>query len=220
VIAGLVDVTGFFCFGHIFTAHITGNLVIMAVQAVDGGPPHVAQLMSIPVFALTVALAYLLALRSRMTDGRLALLVAQSLMLFLVLALVARTRNVAALGLGVSVLGAMLAVASMAFQNAFIRVSLHQGATTSTMTGNVATMVIALMALAWPGPWGRDEAANKLRGTWPLFVGFFVGCAVATWSVARLGLWAWSLPALLSLVAIPVSGAAPATSAAAQQLSR
>ncbi len=213
VIAGLVDVTGFFCFGHVFTAHITGNLVTMAVEVVRRGPPHVAQVMSIPVFALTVGLAYLLARRARMTDGRVALLVAQSLMLFLVLGLVVLTRHQAVLGLGASVVGAMLAVAAMAFQNAFVRVSLHQGATTSTMTGNVATLVIALLALVWPGPWSRDEAVNKLRSTWPLVLGFFVGCALAAASVARLGLWAFSLPALLSLIAIPVG----ATSPAAQQ---
>jgi len=102
----------------------------------------------------------------------------------------------------------------MAFQNAFVRVSLHQGSTTSTMTGNVASLVIGLLALVWPGPWTHDEAATKLRSTLPLTLGFFVGCAVGAASVARLGLWAFSLPALLSLIAIPVGATAPAAPAA------
>ncbi len=214
VIAGLVDVAGFLCFGHIFTAHITGNLVVMAAQLVDGGPPRVAQLLSIPVFGLTVGVAYLLARRASVTGGRWALLVGQSLMLFLVLGLVFRTRHRDALALTDSVVGAMMAVAAMAFQNAFVRVSLHQGSTTSTMTGNVASLVIGLLALVWPGPWTHDEAATKLRSTLPLTLGFFVGCAVGAASVARLGLWAFSLPALLSLIAIPVGATAPAAPAA------
>jgi len=218
VVAGLVDVTGFFCFGHVFTAHITGNLVVMAAQAVDGGPPHVAQLLSIPVFGLTVAVAYLLARRARATRGRGALLVGQSVMLFLVFGLVFRTRHRDALAMTDSVVGAMMAVAAMALQNAFVRISLHQGSTTSTMTGNVASLVIGLLALVWPGPWTRDEAAVKLRATLPLTLGFFVGCAVGAASVARLGLWAWSLPALLSLIAIPVGATAPAAPPGQQAL--
>jgi uncharacterized membrane protein YoaK (UPF0700 family) len=214
VIAGLVDVTGFFCLGHVFTAHITGNLVMMAVQIVDGGPPHVAQLLSIPVFGLTVVVAYFLARRARVTRGRGALLVGQSLMLFLILGLVFGTRHRGALASTDSVVGAMIAVAAMAFQNAFVRVSLHESSTTSVMTGNVASLLIGLLALVWPGPWARDEAANKVRSTLPVAVGFFVGCAVGAASVSRLGLWAFILPALLSLVAIPIGATAPAAPAA------
>lgn len=210
VIAGLVDVMGYFCFSHVFTAHITGNLVVMAAQAVEGGPPHVAQLLSIPVFALTVGVAYLLARRARLTRGRGVLLAGQSLMLFLVLGLLFRARHRDALPFTDEVLGAMLAVVAMGFQNAFVRVSLHQGATTSTMTGNVASLVTGLLALAWPGPWDRDEAAKKLRSTLPLTVGFLVGCVVGAASVARLGPWAFGLPALLSLIAIPAGVTAPA----------
>ena len=216
VVAGLVDVTGFLSLGRVFTAHITGNLVVMAAQLVDGGPPHVAQLLSIPVFGLAVAVAYLLARRAGNAGGRGALLVGQSLLLFLIVGLVGRTAHGAALAPADSIAAAMLAVSAMAFQNAFVRVSLHQGSTTSVMTGNVATSVIALVALAWPGPWTREEAAKKLRDTWPLVLGFFVGCAAGAASLPPLGLWAWSLPALLSLIAIPVGAAALATVAPQQ----
>ncbi len=211
VVAGLVDVMGFLSLGHVFTAHITGNLVVMAEQVVNGGPPHVAQLLSIPVFALTVAVAYFIARRARMTFGRGPLLVGQSLLLCLVLGLVVRTGGGDSPAPVSSLAAAMLAVAAMALQNAFVRVSLHQSATPSVMTGNVASSVIALAALGWPGPWTREEGEKKLRNTLPLVFGFFVGCAVGAASLARLGPWAWSLPALLSLIAIPVGVAAPAT---------
>src|SRR6516164_4781540 len=81
VLAGLVDVIGFLRLGHVFTAHITGNLVVMADEIANGGPPHVAQLLSIPVFVVAVGLAYALVLQARASRGRLPLLVGQALLL-------------------------------------------------------------------------------------------------------------------------------------------
>lgn len=214
VVAGLVDVTGFLSFDHVFTAHITGNLAMMAVQIAEGGPPRVAQLLSIPVFAATVAVAYLLARRQLMTGRRRGvLLVGQSLLLFLILGLAVRTPHADAPG---TVAPAMLAVAAMALQNAFVRVSLDESETTSVMTGNVASAVIALLALEWPGPWTRNEAPKKLRSTLPLVFGFFLGCALAAPSLGRLGPWSWGLPALLSVIVIPMA-AASSTSPGAQK---
>ena len=49
VIAGMVDLTGFFMLGNVFTAHITGNLVVASAVAVRGGPLNPAQLLAIPL---------------------------------------------------------------------------------------------------------------------------------------------------------------------------
>ena len=61
VIAGMVDLTGFFTLGKLFTAHVTGNLVLAAAAAVGGGPLNVAQILAIPVFILAVAITWLIA---------------------------------------------------------------------------------------------------------------------------------------------------------------
>src|SRR5262244_975218 len=65
VIAGMVDLTGFFTLGHVFTAHITGNLVVAAAVAVRGGPVNPAQLLAIPVFMLALAAVWMIARASR-----------------------------------------------------------------------------------------------------------------------------------------------------------
>jgi len=57
VIAGMVDLTGFFMLGNIFTAHITGNLVVASAVVVRGGPLNPAQLLAIPVFMVAIALS-------------------------------------------------------------------------------------------------------------------------------------------------------------------
>ena len=48
VIAGMVDLTGFFTLGNIFTAHITANRVVAAAAAVRGGPMNLAQALAAP----------------------------------------------------------------------------------------------------------------------------------------------------------------------------
>src|SRR5207245_3063243 len=67
VIAGMVDLIGFFTLGNIFTAHITGNLVVAAAAAVHGGPLNLAQVLAIPVFMLALAAVWMIA---RASDWR------------------------------------------------------------------------------------------------------------------------------------------------------
>jgi hypothetical protein len=75
------------------------------------------------------------------------------------------------------------------------------------MTGNVAISIIAALSLSWPGAFTPADAARNLRGALPLVIGFFLGCAVGAAGAARLGPWAWAVPALLSLLALPLARA-------------
>src|SRR5215468_10681953 len=86
IIAGMVDLTGFFTLGHVFTAHVTGNLVVAAADAVHGGPFHVAQALAIPVFMLALAGVWLIAQASH--RRRLGLVPPLLLVQFLLLAAV------------------------------------------------------------------------------------------------------------------------------------
>src|SRR5262245_53495172 len=69
VIAGMVDLTGFLNLGNVFTAHITGNLVVIGALVVRGGNVNLAQILAIPVFMFAVAGAWLIA-RTSGTRGR------------------------------------------------------------------------------------------------------------------------------------------------------
>src|SRR5262249_52875597 len=87
VIAGMVDLIGFFTLGNIFTAHITGNLVLASAAAVRGGPLNLAQALAIPVFMLAVAATWLIAQASNKHGPTLArlLLVIQFILLAAIL---------------------------------------------------------------------------------------------------------------------------------------
>src|SRR2546421_4887946 len=61
VIAGSVDVIGFLGLGGLFTAHITGNLVLLGATIAAGEQAPLAQLISVPVFIVVLALTRLLA---------------------------------------------------------------------------------------------------------------------------------------------------------------
>ncbi|MGC1675720.1 MAG: DUF1275 family protein, partial [Candidatus Acidiferrales bacterium] len=48
--AGAVDVIGFLALGGLFTAHITGNVVILAAHYITGGFSRIGPLIAVPVF--------------------------------------------------------------------------------------------------------------------------------------------------------------------------
>src|ERR1700688_1326674 len=58
--AGSVDVISFLGLGGLFTAHITGNLVILASHIVNGGEAPVSPMLSVPVFMVVLVLTRLL----------------------------------------------------------------------------------------------------------------------------------------------------------------
>jgi uncharacterized membrane protein YoaK (UPF0700 family) len=57
--AGSMDVIGFLGLGELFTAHITGNIVIVAAHVVTGEVAQWAAILSVPVFVLVLCLARL-----------------------------------------------------------------------------------------------------------------------------------------------------------------
>ena len=146
VIAGMVDLIGFLTLGRIFTAHVTGNLVVAAAAAVHGGPWNLAQELAIPVFMLVVAAAWLIARASGLHGVALTrlLLVIQFLLLLAVLAFSVTTMPSAdprGLMAGIAV---MIAVSAMAFQYALLRLALPKAVSTAVMTGNLTNTVLSL----------------------------------------------------------------------------
>src|SRR2546423_9993088 len=60
-IAGAVDVIGFLTLGGLFTAHITGNVVIVAAHYVTGGFSQIGPILAGPVFMAVLGLVTLAA---------------------------------------------------------------------------------------------------------------------------------------------------------------
>ena len=207
VIAGMVDLTGFFTLGNIFTAHITGNLVLMTAAAVRGGPLNLAQASAIPVFILALAGAWLLAQASgRRGPGlaRLFLLVQFVLLAgLLILAVITKpSANPHGLMAGIAT---MIAVSAMACQYALLRLAIPGAISTAVMTGNLTNAVLSLMEATSPSRPLMTEDAGRLKRSLQLLLGFLVGCVVAAAGISLLGDGAWSLPLALAGVAVALS---------------
>jgi len=204
VIAGMVDLTGFLTLGNIFTAHITGNLVLVAALVVRGGRMNPAQVLAIPVFIIGVAATWLLARASGKRGPGLArlLLLVQFLLLVGVLIFSAITKPSANPHGLMAVITAMIAVSAMACQFALLRLALPVAPSTAVMTGNLTNTVLSLLDRQSRTLLLVADATERLRGSLHLLIGFFGGCVVAAAAVSLLGDWAWSFPVALAGVAV------------------
>jgi uncharacterized membrane protein YoaK (UPF0700 family) len=197
VIAGMVDVIGFFNLG-LFTAHITGNLVVIAALLVRGGPPNIAQVLAVPVFVIAVAAVWRTAKALKRRGPALArpLLMIQFLLLTCVLIFsVICSPSVRPRG-WMSVAIAMIAVSAMACQFALLRLSLPVAPSTAVMTGNLTNATLSLLDTLSRGQPLTKDANERLKNTLKLLVGFFAGCIAGAAAVSWLGDWAW-LPVVI-----------------------
>ena len=206
IIAGMVDLTGFLTLGNIFTAHVTGNLVVLAAVAVRGGPLNLAQALAAPVFILTVAGVWLCARTEAARTDALTrrMLVVQFLLLAGVFAFSVVTRPSAdphGLSAGVAVL---VAASAMACQNALLYMTIAGAPSTAVMTGNLVSATLGLLDALSPDPATRKAAGPRIGKFLPLLLGFLLGCVLAAAAVSLVGDWAWSLPAALAGLAARV----------------
>ena len=203
IIAGMVDVIGFLSLG-LFTAHVTGNLVVIAAQVVRGGPPHLAQILAVPVFMIAVAATWIIAKASDRRGSALLrpLLLVQFLLLagVLILSIVGGpVSNPHGLIAGIT---AMIAVSAMACQFSLLRLAVSGAPSTAVMTGNLTNAVLALLDTLSRAQPLTDGAGARLTRTLKVLVGFFAGCVAGAAAVSWLGDWAWSLPVVVAAAAV------------------
>lgn len=196
VVAGLVDVISFLNLG-LFTAHITGNLVVISAALVRGSGSNLAQVMAVPVFAVEVGIVWLIAKKLGTRGSALArpLLLIQFLLLILVLALSVIFNPAINRHGFTAVIVAMIAVAAMACQCTLSRLAVPGAPSTGAMTGNLTTAVLALLDTISSQPPTVDERLKKSAMD---VMGFCLGCIVGAAAVSFLGEWAWSIPVVLA----------------------
>src|SRR5215831_15835494 len=206
VIAGMVDLIGFLSLG-IFTAHVTGNIVVVGALVARHNRVNPGQILAIPVFVLAVAVTWLIAKASgrRGTGLMRPLLLIQFLLITGVLVFSAFTKpSTDPHGL-MATITAMIAITAMGCQFALLRLTLPVAPSTAVMTGNLTNAVLALMDSTSNQPL-IECGTRRLNGALHLLTGFFVGCVVAAVAVMYLGDWTWLLPAALAAVAVTLRG--------------
>lgn len=208
--AGAVDVIGFLALGGLFTAHITGNVVILAAHYLTGRFSEVGQLLSVPVFVVVLGAVTLVsdAFERAGHESRPALLVLHVVLLAACLGLGVVWGPFADANSPVAVLVGMLAVAAMATQNALTRLALPGAPSTAVMTTNATQLTIDVVTLARRH--GEAEHLGEVRSraaaTSSSVVGFVAGCAGGAILELRCGLGALALPVALAALAVPLGG--------------
>jgi uncharacterized membrane protein YoaK (UPF0700 family) len=191
LVAGSLDVTGFLGLDGLFTAHITGNLVVLAARLVAHEPSPVSYAISVPVFVAMLALT------------RLPLLTLQFLLLLMTLGICIAAGPRAEPHGQALILAGMLAVSGMAVQNALVRVSLTGAPSTAVMTTNVSVFTMDIGEILFgQSESGRARARVRAQRTWPAIAGFLLGCALGALCEPAFGRPAFVVPTLLSLGAI------------------
>jgi uncharacterized membrane protein YoaK (UPF0700 family) len=203
VIAGTVDVIGFLTLG-VFTAHVTGNIVVIGALMVRHNRVNPAQVLAIPVFILAVAATWLIAKASgrRGTGLMRPLLLFQFLLITGLLIFSALTKPSADPHGSMATIAAMIAVTAMACQFALLRLSLPVAPSTAVMTGNLTNAVLGLVDTSSPTQPLMESDSKRVTGALHLLAGFFGGCVLATAALMYLGDWAWSLPTALAAMAV------------------
>jgi uncharacterized membrane protein YoaK (UPF0700 family) len=205
IIAGSVDAIGFLGLGGLFTAHVTGNLVILAAHLVSGGTAAVAPMLSVPVFTLALGLTKLLAsgLEAIGRTSLAPLLLLQLLLLTGFLVLCVSTGPHFDPDAPIAILAGMFGVSAMAVQNALVQISLKGAPSTAVMTTNITHfMMDAGEVLLGREPAEVAKARSRANSTWPAILGFAVGCGLGAACEAAIGLTSLALPTGLALLAL------------------
>ena len=185
-LAGYVDTLGFVALHGLFTAHVTGNFVLLGRELVAPGNDVLLKLLAFPAFvAGVVAVRALVRRRQRVGDD--ALRSSHLLQAALMLAAAASARWDMAAGL--------LCAAAMGAQNGYGKLLLAKLPASTVMTGNVTQLVIDCLDRAD----GAERPAPAALGS--AILAFAAGC-VAGALASRWGMAIGLLPAVALLLAM------------------
>ncbi|CAJ0814109.1 YoaK family protein [Ralstonia flaminis] len=200
-VAGYVDVVGFSALFGLFTAHVTGNFVMIGVELAGSGQGVLAKLLALPVFVLAVASTKLAvaALTRRGVAPVRPLLLAQAVLLaaFMVAGLLALPIQSA--DAPATIVVGLIGVAAMGVQNAKARIVLSEHAPTTIMTGNTTQIVIDVVELLSPDSTQKDGARTRLRKMLPPLMGFAIGAVLGALAFGVVSFWCVVPPVLILL---------------------
>jgi len=194
-VAGFCDTVTFVAGHAIFSAHVTGNFILFAAQAVlYADASEWIKLLTFPVFVIAVMIGGWMAGK---TSRRYFLLLTEGLMLIVAGAI--------AFGLGSgqdgSYLVVMLTVFAMGLQNAFGRLfGKETHGPTTMMTGNVTQASLDLGNLLWKGFKTDILSRESLKKQLLTIGGFLTGCLLGAILGKTVGLEAICIPGLAIII--------------------
>lgn len=196
---GAIDTISFIALFGLFTAHVTGNLVVAGATLAGNTEGILAKLLALPFFMLAVALTSL-SIRSRkhITSGFLAALFFAEIILLLTFTFMGCLWTpFASASDPLLLLTGMVGVMAMGVRNATTRLLLSSTSPSTMMTGNVTQLTIDILDwLHQPGKENKD----KLVKSGCSVLGFLCGAALGGLGYLAFGFVAMLLPVVMVLV--------------------
>ncbi|MGU7782108.1 YoaK family protein [Burkholderia sp. PU8-34] len=213
-IAGYVDTLGFVALFGLFTAHVTGNFILIGSGLAGAGHGLAIKWLAFPAFIAGIVGA-------RVLDHRMlgyghgararALYALQAVLLAAFMLAGALSSPVGDADAPLTIACGLLGAAAMGVQNAHGRLTARSVVANTVMTGNVTQAVIDafdwLVPLAAPAD--RDAARARLWRTLPPVAGFALGALAGATGYLLASFWALALP-LAALVFLAYQSGRPA----------
>jgi len=207
-IAAFVDTWGFIALYGLFTAHVTGNFVLIGAQLVSQGGELITKLLALPVFVIAVMAAVILAgqLRRGGRSPKAVLLWMEAGLLVGAMVTLIVLQPAAHPDDPPVVVAGMLTAGSMGLQNALMRIEFASLPSTTVMTVNVTQAAIDVaLILGWDASASketskRDQARVRFARMAPPILAFTAGASAGAGGYASLGVWALLVPATLCSV--------------------
>ena len=197
--AGYVDTLSFVALFGLFTAHVTGNFVLIGAGVAGYGQGVFLKLMAFPAFIFGVVLSSLI-IRGRHPEtpmrGACVLYAVQAvLLLAFCLAGVNLSSHFNASSWSVVVCG-MIGAGAMGVQNAHSRLIARPGVPNTVMTGNVTQVILDVLDLLSPRCAADVKATARTRVVkmLPAIVAFALGAIAGALAYRSYGFWALLLP--------------------------
>lgn len=207
-ISGFVDTAGFIALFGLFTAHVTGNLVLTGAALGNGGEAGniAGKLLMLPVFAISVAFTSWLLKYKKSSVQQLMFAEALFILVFSLAGMFFLHSGMVNIDSAVPVT-ASFAVMGMAIQNTYMRKLLSSYTPNTVMTGNFTQFSIDLFNIAdyfLSAKQNRNAtelAAFKtsLKKVSNVLTGFLTGCLLGALLVKHFGLICCLVPLLLLL---------------------
>jgi uncharacterized membrane protein YoaK (UPF0700 family) len=172
-LAGYVDTVGFVALFGLFTAHVTGNFVLIGSELANPSHGVLMKFMAFPAFIAAVALTRMIVIWLERSGKRTSPYVLALQLVFLLgfMGVGQSIAPVTDVATSAALLAGMLGAAAMGVQNAGSRLIWQQLTPTTVMTGNVTQLVIDLV--------------DVMRGT--ADVGVRQRCVKFFWPVVAFG---------------------------------
>jgi uncharacterized membrane protein YoaK (UPF0700 family) len=211
-VAGFVDVAGYLALFGLFSANMTGNILLVAVELVQPrGDIALNRLVAVPLFMSGVLIGWLIAVQAKRrvwpVGSVLLMSEAIALTLFVVVGMVYGPQLQRSSQQGLIVAISAFSLIAMGLQNALARELSADMPTTTAMTNNLSLLILdgaALVSAKLKGqPMATNTSYQRFARIVPVFCAFLVGAMAGAYGMRYLGYLSVGVPiAFVVLLAV------------------